>query len=202
MTKLITSSALAFAASLGLTAISNAAVYNYNMSADNDMTFYTGNSTGTLLTEHFNQTAAWSTPITGSLTSFDDYLYVVGMNFGSVGSFAGFINGIDITTVPWETTIDVSGALTGYTGSSTLYNPAIADVAGQIMIQPFSPAVLTGSLAGVGIPGVADSIDIPGSGSAQIYRVAVNNIPEPSSALLGAAAGLLFLFRRRRESCR
>ena len=199
MQKPFTSSTLALATSLGLTALSNAAVYTYNMSADNDMTFYTGNSTGTVLTEHFNQTARWATPITGTLTSFDDYIYVVGMNFGGPGSFAGYINGIDVSTLPWETTINVAGALTGYTGSSTLYNPPIPDVAGQILIQPFSPAVLTGSLAGVGIPGVANSIDIAGAGTAQIFRLDVNSIPEPSTTLLGAAAGMLCLFRRRRQ---
>lgn len=120
MITLISTSALLLATSLGLTALSGAAVYTYSMSSDNDMTFYTGNSTGTVLTEHFNQTAVWSTVISGSLTSFDDYIYVVGMNFGGPGSFAGFINGVDVSTLPWETTINVSGAITGYTGSSTL----------------------------------------------------------------------------------
>ena len=83
-----------------LAAVSSAqaAVYSYNVSADNDMTLYTGNITGSSLTQHVVQNAGWATANVGSFTSTDNYVYVVGMNFGSVGSFAGFINTIDIST--------------------------------------------------------------------------------------------------------
>lgn len=177
-----------------------AAVYSYNMSADNDMTLYSGNITGSSLTEHFNQTAGWGTPNTGSFISTDDYIYVVGMNFGSVGSFAGFINTIDVSTVPWTISSDVSGSLTGYTGSSTAYNPLTAAISTLIGTETFTPAALTGSLAGVGIGGVADSVDIPGSSSAFIYRTDASNfaVPEPSTTFLGVSATVLALFRRRR----
>lgn len=176
------------------------AVYSYNMSADNDMTLYTGNITGSSLTEHFNQTAGWGTPNTGSFVSTDPYVYVVGMNFGSIGSFAGTINIIDISTIPWDVTTDVSGALTVYTGTTEIYNPAISEVSTLIGTETFSPAALTGSLAGVGIAGVSDSVDITGFSSAFIYRTEAGNVsvPEPSTALLGFAAVALGVFRRRR----
>jgi hypothetical protein len=192
--KLIPSLVLASVSSL------QAAVYNYNMSADNDMTLYSGNITGSSLTEHFNQTAGWGTPNVGSFVSTDNYLYLVGMNFTSVGSFAGFINTIDISTVPWDISSGVSGSLTGYTGSSTAFNPLISEVSSLIGTETFTPAALTGSLVGVGIAGVADSIDIPSSSSAFIYRTDASNfsIPEPSTTLLGFGAATLALLRRRR----
>lgn len=176
-----------------------AAVYNYNMSADNDMTLYTGNLTGSSLTQHMVQSAGWGTPNVGTFTSTDPYVYVVGMNFGSIGSFAGFINTIDVSTIPWDISSDVSGSLTGYTGSSEAFNPLIGEVSTLIGTETFTPAALTGSLAGVGIGGVADSVDIPGFSSAFIYRTNASNlIPEPSTALLSFGAVTLALFRRRR----
>lgn len=192
--KLIPSLILASVTSL------QAAVYNYNMSADNDMPLYTGNITGSSLTQHMVQSTGWATPNVGSFTSTDNYIYVVGMNFGSVGSFAGFINTIDVSTVPWDISTNVSGSLTGYTGFSEAYNPLIGEVSTLIGTTTFSPASLTGSLAGVGIGGVADSVDIPGFSSAFIYRTDASNfaIPETSTALLGFAATALVCFRRRR----
>lgn len=192
--KLIPSLILASVSSL------QAAVYNYNMSADNDMTLYSGNLTGSSLTEHFNQTAGWGTPNVGSFTSTEDYIYVVGMNFGGPGSFAGFINTIDISTIPWDISSNVSGSLTGYTGSSTAFNPLTPEVSTLIGTETFTLAALTGSLAGVGIGGVADSVDIPGFDSAFIYRTDASNfnVPEPSTTLLGFGAATLALFRRRR----
>lgn len=178
-----------------------AAVYSYNMSADNDMTLYSGDITGTTLISHFDQSAGWATPNTGSFTSTEDYIYVVGMNFGSVGSFAGFINTIDVSTVPWEISSDVSGSLTGYTGSSTAFTPLTSEVSTLIGTETFGPAALTGSLAGVGIAGVADAVDIPGFSSAYIYRTEAANfpVPEPSTTFLGVSAAALALLRRRRK---
>jgi len=184
---------------LASVASAQAAVYNYNMSSDNDMTLYSGNITGSSLTEHFNQTAGWATPNVGSATSTEDFIYVVAMNFGSVGSFAGFINTIDLSTVPWEISSDISGSLTGYTGSSTLFNPSISEVSTLIGTETFTPASLTGSLAGVGIAGVSDAVDVPGFTSAFIYRTEASNlVPEPSTTLLGFGAVSLVLLRRRR----
>ncbi len=164
------------------------------------MTLYSGNFIGSSLSEHFNQTASWSTPNVGSVTSTENYIYVVAMNYGSVGSFAGFINTIDISTVPWDISSDVSGSLTGYTGSSTTFNPLIGEVSTLIGTETFTPAALTGSLAGVGIGGVVDSVDVPGFTSAFIYRTDASNfnVPEPSTTLLGFGAASLVLFRRRR----
>lgn len=178
-----------------------AVVYSHNMSSDNDMTLYSGNFIGSSLGEHFNQTASWGTPNVGSVSSTENYIYVVAMNYGSVGSFAGFINTVDISTVPWEISSDISGALTGYTGSSTAFNPLIAEVSAIIPTQLFTPASNTGSLAGVGIGGVADAVDVPGFTSAFIYRTEASNfdpVPEPSTTLLGFGAVTLTLLRRRR----
>lgn len=177
-----------------------AAVYNYNMSADNDMTLYSGNITGSSLTQHMVQSAGWGTPNVGSFVSTENYIYVVGMNFGSVGSFAGYINTIDVSTVPWDISSDVSGSLTGYTGSSTAFNPLIPEVSTLIGTETFTPAALTGSLAGVGIGGVSNAVDIPGFSSAFIYRTDASNfpVPEPSTTLLGFGAAALAIFRRRR----
>ena len=177
-----------------------AATYNFNMSADNDMTIYTGTVTGASLTEHFAQTDDWDTPNVGSFTTSDDYIYVVGMNFTLVASFAGFINNIDISTVSWEISSDVSGSLTGYNGTTTSYNPLISEVSSLIATETFVPASLTGDISeGVGIAGVADAVEIPdGNQSAYIFRTAANNVvPEPSTTLLGFGAAALALLRRR-----
>jgi hypothetical protein len=178
-----------------------AATYTYNMSADNDMTLYSSNLIGSTLTEHFNQTANWSVANTGSFVSFENYIYVVGMDYGSVGSFAGFINTTDVSTVPWELSSNVASALTGYTGSTTLYNPPIADVATLIPTETFTPAAIYTGGAGIGIPGVTNGITIPDDSSAYIFRSRVTNfenVPEPSTVLLGFGAVTLALFRRRR----
>lgn len=193
--KLISSLILASVTSI------QAATYTYNMSADNDMTLYSSNLTGTTLTEHFNQTAGWGTPNTGSFVSFEDYVYVVGMNFGSVGSFAGFINTIDVSTVPWELSSDVGSSLTGYPGGGTSYNPLLAEVATLISTEIFTPATVYTGGAGIGIAGVTNGITISGGNSAFIYRTPVTNfenVPEPSTVLLGFGAATLMLFRRRR----
>ena len=123
------------------------------------------------------------------------------MNFTLQSSFAGFINTIDISTIPWDISSDVSGSLTGYTGTTESYNPVLSEVSTLIGTETFTPAALTGSLAGVGIGGVADSVDIPGFSSAFIYRTNASNlISEPSTALLSFAAITLALFRRRRTT--
>ncbi|MDA7881909.1 PEP-CTERM sorting domain-containing protein [Akkermansiaceae bacterium] len=177
-----------------------AALYNYNMSTDNDMTLYTDSIAGLSLTEHFNQTADWEVANVGSFNTNDDYIYLIGMNFTNVGSFAGFINNIDLSTVPWEISSDVSGSLTGYTGTLTSFNPLIAEVSALIGTETFAPAALTGdTVTGVGIAGVADAIDIPGNNSAYLFRTAASNVvPEPSTSLLGLGAAALALLRRRR----
>ena len=197
MTKTIASLLLISATSL------QAALYNYNMSADNDMALYTGTITGSSLVEHFNQTNDWDTPNVGSFNSNQDYVYVVGMNFTLVASFAGFINNTDLSTIPWEVSTNVSSSLTGYTGNTTTYNPVISEVAALIATETFSPAALTGDISeGVGIAGVADAIDIPdGDQTAYIFRTAASNlVPEPSTTLLGFGAAGLALLRRRRTA--
>ena len=180
-----------------------AAVFNYNMSADNDMTLYTDDITGSSLTEHFHQTLDWDTPNVGSFVSSDDYIYLVGMNFTLDASFAGFINTVDLSTIAWEVSSNISSSLTGYTGDSTAFNPLISEVSALIATETFTPASLTGdNSTGVGIVGVADSVEIPaGDQSAYIFRtLSTNVVPEPSTTLLGFGAATLALFRRRRNA--
>lgn len=187
------------------------ASYSYILAADNDFTLYTANGTGpstTGLVEHIQQTTDWSIPISGSFSSSSNYIYVVGMNHsGQRGSFGGFINGKDISTVIWErSTIDVSSSFSGYLSPSPAYNPDIAVVSSLLTSVSFSgPAPLANDLTGVGVSGVANALDILGVGfpfepNAYIFRTQASNftVPEPSSAALLGLGGLALILRRRR----
>jgi len=188
-----------------LTSVSSlhAAVYNYNVSADNDMALYTGNATGSSLVQYVEQTGSWEVPNVGTFVSSDDYVYVVGMNFTLQASFAGFINTIDLSTVAWEVSSDISGSLTGFAGDSTAFNPLISEISALIATETYTPASLTGdTVTGVGIAGVANTVEIPdGNQTAYIFRtLSTNIVPEPSTTLLGFGTAAFALFRRRRNA--
>jgi len=188
-----------------LTSSAQAALYTYSLSGDDDLAIFTGNSTGSSLTEHANASGGWTVPISGSFNSNEDYFYITLHNYFSDGNIAGFINGVEVTSLTWERTGDVRAPL-GYSAGATLsgnvaYTPPVASVQGVIGANPFSSlATNTTSLTGVSAPGATGSVNGPAAGQTYVYRTPTSAlpVPEPSAAILGALAGMSCLLRRRR----
>lgn len=184
-------------------ASSHAAVFTVSLSGDNDFTLYTGNASGSSLTEHVNQVTDWNFATNGSFSSNDSHIYVSVVNWGGPGNFHGFINGVDITTVPWETTGNILPQISNFV-SHPSFNPIVSDIEAIATNETFSPAFAVNTTV-IGVPGASSGLFVQSGFTGQVFRTSVENfgvtvsaVPEPSSAV--ALAGLLassLLLRRR-----
>lgn len=195
-----------FALSLLSAASVSAATINYNFSVDNDNSIYTGNASGTSLSLVSHSSNGWVTPESGTLSTTDQYLYVWAANYGGPGSIAGFIDGVDLSTLPWERTGEISSQLTSY-AQNVSFTPLQSDIQNIIANETFAPAPLAtftpNMFNGVSVAGVSGALNIERS-SAFVYRLQINDsssaVPEPSSTLALGALTLLGLTSRRRRA--
>lgn len=143
----------------------NGRVYRYSLAADNDFALYTadgGSNRRTNVCAKVQQTTRWDRPTSGTFTTDSEYIFVIVMNHESVGSFSGYINGIDISTVRWEISPDISSSLKGYQTATPAFQPEAQNAIAIFQnLRTSRRAKLTTDRLGIGVQGVRRGIDIP-----------------------------------------
>lgn len=196
---------------LATTGLSQAAV-TLEIISDNDFAVFLGTSTGiTRLIYQNNE--SWPDQISAA-GSFDfDFVagettvYLLAMGGGGDENIGGRMNGVDLTTINVSQSSDLSGILSNYTlNLSTVedgtYSASFSDVSDALPGLTWGGVNVIDGGVGSNVTGLAFQ---HGDSTAVIYRFAAEDIgvvvpavPEPSVTLLGLAAGLVLVSRRRR----
>lgn len=194
----------------------------FSFTSDNDGALYVGNASGSNLRLIAQQTTAWNvaqTTGTFTLNPGEDYLYLVGLNYGHFGDLGGYVNGTFMTSVGGWQFKDVS--LSDHPGSAfsgiESYNSNLSEVQSLIGSGGFStnPATISGFAPGSfggyvsnGFYANAPTFVIPSGNTTRILRQqtsafgisASSAAPEPGTLALGLLGAGALSARRRSKS--
>ena len=185
--------------------------FSMQIVADNDFALFGGTASGVNDLIYQND-VSWPdqldnlSTITFDLQPGDTTFYLLGMGGGGEENISGTVNGVDLTTIDVSMSSDISPFLTGYdldAVAAGTYDASLSDV------QTAFPGLTWGSPTFNNTDGVITQSPTGqgfhfDDGTAHLFEfdateVGVTPVPEPSSGLLLAGAGLVIAASRFRR---
>ncbi|NQX02000.1 PEP-CTERM sorting domain-containing protein [bacterium] len=182
--------------------------------SDNDFAVFVGTSTSvTRLVYQNNESWPAQTAAAGSFSfgfqAGETTVYLLGMGAGGEENIGGRMNGVDITTINVSQSSSLSGYLTNYTTTSVsvldsgAFVATLQDVSTALQNLTWGSTTIIDYGVGSNVTGSAFEYQV---NSAPLFRfsaadigVTVPAVPEPGVTMLGLAAGLILVSRRRRQ---